>query len=354
MSGAEVLIVEPTASGGLAAHVRDEIAALTSAGVGVERSTAVIGPRPAPRADLRAVRTLLTSLRGSGAPSTVHAHGLRAGALTALAARFMRRSERPRLVVTLHNRTVGTLSALAIGLGLALAIARTADAVLAVSPDLLASQRRLGARDAALAVVPAAPPRQAGSAELAAARTLWPRDDAVLRCVTLARLAPQKGLDVLLDAVAIAESRRPGGIALVIAGDGPLGARLRARIEEERLPVSLVGRRDDVGALLAVSQAAVSAAAWEGQPVWLQEALHAGCPVIATDAGGTSAVTGSAAMLVPVGDAPALAAALLAVQDERVRSRLARASAERAAQLPDRDDMATQLRSVLAPRGIHW
>ena len=62
--------------------------------------------------------------------------------------------------------------------------------------------------------------------------------------------------------------------------------------------------------LLAAADAVVSTARWEGQPVGLQEALHAGAAIVATDAGGTGAVVGDAAILVPVGDVASMARAL--------------------------------------------
>ena len=65
----------------------------------------------------------------------------------------------------------------------------------------------------------------------------------------------------------------------------------------------LLGRRDDVADLLAAADVVVVASLWEGQPLAVQEALRAGPPVVATDAGGTAEVTGDAAVLVPPGDA---------------------------------------------------
>ena len=49
----------------------------------------------------------------------------------------------------------------------------------------------------------------------------------------------------------------------------------------------LLGHRADVPDLLAAADVVVSSAVWEGQPVGIQEALHAGAAVVATDVGGT-------------------------------------------------------------------
>jgi len=378
-----VLLVRPRASGGLAAHVDQEHTALEEAGAEVHASGAVIGERPSPRADGSAVRGLrreVTSLRSTG-PIAVHAHGLRAGALAAIAVRSLRpaRGAAPvRLVVTLHNRTVGGTAVRAMGVVLLRILTSRADVVLAVSPDLAEQAARAGAREVLHAVVPApgaAPDAgDAGTAGASAgpgdpADPADPSDSAdpagpaepagagpSLDVLVIARLAPQKGLPDLLDAVAALE-RDPGTrgrVRVGIAGDGPLRQALAERIAAEQLPVDLLGRREDVPALLARADLVVSAARWEGQPVALQEALRAGRAIIATDAGGTRWVTQEAATLVPVGDAPALASAILEHLDPAVRRHGEQASRQRARSLPGAREMTDQLLDVLAPRDPRW
>lgn len=372
-----VLLVRPTASGGLAAHVQQELELLVAGGWDVGEATVRIQERPRPLADLRTVRTLREQLRTADQPVTVHAHGLRAGALVALA---MPRGGAHRLVVTLHNRTVGSLPTRTVGALLLRVLARRAEIVLAVSPDLAEDARRAGARDVRHAVIPA-PERSAnadsaeesGSAEASegsggsgssgraegAEGAEAPEHsaseshegeespDGRLEVLVVARLAPQKGLHDLLDAVRLLPRDQP--VRFRIAGDGPLHAELAARIRAEQLPVELLGRREDVPALLAAAELYVSAARWEGQPVSLQEVLHAGRAIVATDAGGTRWVTGEAAELVPVGDAPALAAAITALRDPMARRAAEAASRERARELPTAEDLLTQLGEVLAP-----
>ncbi|GAB4096373.1 glycosyltransferase [Brachybacterium horti] len=357
-----VLLVRPRASGGLAAHVDQEHAALEAAGAEVHASAAVIGERPSPRADgaaLRGLRREVTALRSTG-PIAVHAHGLRAGALSALAVRSLgpaRGAAPVRLVVTLHNRTVGGTAVRAAGAVLLRILTSRADVVLAVSPDLAEQAARAGAREVLHAVVPA-PAGLSGSIDpVDPARPAEPADAArPLDVLVIARLAPQKGLPDLLDAVAALE-RDPGTrgrVRVGIAGDGPLRQALAERIAAERLPVELLGRREDVPALLARADLVVSAARWEGQPVALQEALRAGRAIIATDAGGTRWVTQEAATLVPVGDAPALASAILEHLDPAVRRHREQASRQRARSLPGARDMTDQLLDVLAPRDPRW
>ena len=346
-----ILLVRPTASGGLAAHVDHELALLTAAGRDVAEAPVLIGERPHTLADLRTVRTLRAVLTASPAPVVLHAHGLRAGALSALAAR----GRRGRLVVTLHNRTVGSRAGRAVGAALLRILARGADTVLAVSPDLAEAARRAGAADVRHAVIPA--PEPSGPEPPAAGpATVGGADGgagaARLEILVIARLAPQKGLHDLLDAAAVLRDGPP--VRIRVAGDGPLHEELSARIRVEHLPVELLGRRDDVPALLADADLVVSAARWEGQPVSLQEALRAGRAIVATDAGGTRWVTGEAASLVPVGDPAALAAAITAMAAPEARRAAETASRRRARDLPTAEDLLAQLDEVLVADARGW
>ncbi|MBK0329803.1 glycosyltransferase family 4 protein [Brachybacterium sp. MASK1Z-5] len=328
-----------------------ERAVLSEAGVELPEAGVRISSRPAP-ADARTVRTLRERMRGSGARTAVdavHAHGLRAGALAALA-----RGPRglgPRLVVTLHNRVVGPRTVRAMGRLLLRVIRSRADAVLTVSPDL--DPLVHGVPEVEHAIIPAGPGSGATAVSGAtAAASARPARDApdLLEVLVVARLAPQKGLDVLLDALGLlvgeAAPAAPG-LRVRIAGDGPLEPHLRARIRAERLPVELLGRREDVPDLLADCDLVVSSALWEGQPVFLQEALRAGRAIVATDAGGTRLVTGGAALLVPVGDPAALARAITSLRRTEARETAELASRECSRELSGPDDLLAQLTQVL-------
>jgi glycosyltransferase involved in cell wall biosynthesis len=87
---------------------------------------------------------------------------------------------------------------------------------------------------------------------------------------------------------------------------------------------------------------------WEGQPLIVQEALRAGRPLVASRAGGIPDLTGEeAAVLVPQGDAAALAAAVQSVLDDPgLAAKLGAAATRRARQLPsvgDAVDSVTRL-----------
>jgi glycosyltransferase involved in cell wall biosynthesis len=292
-----------------------------------------IADRPRPARDATAVLRL-RRLLGASPPAVVHAHGLRAGAIAALALAGtpVRRSA---LLVTVHNAPPAGGAAGAIYLVLERIVARRADAVASVSPDLAARMRRLGASDGGRALVPAPLTASPSADDLAKLRQEL---GCAGRPVVLAagRLAAQKGLSTLLAAAARWQRRQPVPL-LVIAGDGPLAGGLRAQARAAGLATVFLGQRDDIPALLAVADVVVVASSWEGQPLVVQEALRAGRPLVATRVGGVPELTGEdGALLVPPADPGRLASAVLAVLDDPERGRtLGAAALARAAALPD-------------------
>lgn len=303
-----------------------------------------ISDRPRPLNDLRAVRAL-RALRGAHA---VHAHGLRAGALAALALT----GTRTGLVVTLHNAaTVGGAIGAVYGV-LERIVARRADRILVVSPDLGERMAGLGAGHVEAAVVPAPVLPPSGRSSREVRDELGTGDRPVF--LTVARLAQQKGLESLLDvAAAFGPGRAPAGSApravFLVAGEGPLRAELQGRVDRENLPVGLLGNRSDVGDLLGVAKALLVPSRWEGQPLTVQEALRAGTPVIATAVGGIPPMVGEGGLLVPYGDVAALREAVERVlaDDELVRT-LAGAAARRGAGLPGREEALEAVAAVYA------
>ncbi len=343
-----------SSAGGVARHVAQVVAELSAAGDRVlvagpssVRETVLptgggfepveIADRPH-ASDLRAIRRLAALGK---AADVVHAHGLRAGALTVLALR--NRRHRPRIVVTLHNLPVGGRAIRTVSAVLGRVVARGADVVLGVSGDLVALSSAQGARRAERALVPA-PARRTASASAQQTRAELGLTMEQPVAVTVARLAPQKGLDTLVAAAAQVEL---ADFVWLLAGDGPLEPAVRAQVEESGAPVRVLGRRADVPELFAAADVVVSTAVWEGQPLAVQEALGLGAAVVATDAGGTREVTGDAAVLVPVGDDRELATAVRRVlTDDDERGRLRAAAAERATELPTPADVRAQLLAI--------
>jgi len=313
-----------------------------------------ISERPRPAGDLATIARLRSGL-ARWRPDVVHAHGVRAGAFGSLATAATRRGSRPALVVTVHNAPpAGRAARLTYGL-LERICARRADLVLCVSADLLARMRVLGAARAEQFDVPAPQAEPASAEAVAAARA----DVAAARAdvgagerpvvLTVARLAAQKGLDVLVDAAARWRDRSPRPVT-VVAGDGPLADELRQRASQAAADVVFLGHRRDVPALLAIASVVVLPSRWEARSLVLQEAMRSGVPVVATRAGGTPELTGEdGALLVPPGDAAALAAAVTAVLDDpSLAARLRLAASARAATFPSGKDAVRSAVSIYA------
>ena len=359
-----ILQVCGSAAGGVRAHLADCARLLAADGhdVIVEAPAAVldgldieparaepleIGPRPSLNDTLAVAR-----LRRLGRRADVlHAHGLRAGALAALALGRRRRG-RTRLVVTLHNLTVGGRLTTLVGDRLERLIARRADLVLAVSPDLAERAQDLGTPHVELTIIPAVPPQQPaepGASDAAAAEDAWLRSGA--RLLTVARLAPQKGLPLLLEAAAIlsreVDAGRLTAFTWALAGDGPGREQAAERIAAEQLPVTLLGRRSDAPALMEVADVVVQTSLWEGQPLTIQEALRAGTAIVATDVGGTAVTARGGAVLVDP-QAQAIAEALRTLlSDPEARTRAAERAQAAARGLPGLEDLAAQLRQTV-------
>jgi glycosyltransferase involved in cell wall biosynthesis len=86
---------------------------------------------------------------------------------------------------------------------------------------------------------------------------------------------------------------------------------------------------------------------WEARALVVQEAMRAGVPVVATAVGGVPELTGDAAVLVPPGDARAVATAVgRLLDDERRRRDVAGRALLRAAEWPDEDDTARAVAAV--------
>lgn len=325
-----------------------------------------IGARPS-GADLKALRQLKQL---AATVEVIHAHGLRAGALAVLAAKRLPAAKRPRVVVTLHNLPVGSAPTRLVGKALHLVVVKGADYVLTVSPDLLEKAKQLGLEAGEIAVVPA-PARSlsdcAGTAssetDFGTSASLDPASgpgagsgygassdtdcDAAPCLLTIARLAPQKGLDLLLEAATLIKQR---GIDFtwLVAGDGPLKAQLNQQIADAALPVKLLGRREDIGALLSQADVVVQTSYWEGQPLTLREAMQAGRAIVATDVGGSAYTLAGCGQLVEPQAGPLADAVVAIISDPKRRETLEAASRAAVAKIPGEKQLREQLDRVLA------
>lgn len=339
-----------------------------------------IGARPS-GADLKALRQLKQL---AATAQVIHAHGLRAGALAVLAVKRLPAAKRPRVVVTLHNLPVGSAPTRLVGQALHLVVVKGADYVLTVSPDLLEKAKQLGLKAGEIAVVPA-PARSlsdcAGTAssetDFGTTASLDPASGpgagsgpgigsgsgvgagssygassaasskAAPCLLTIARLAPQKGLDLLLEAATLIKQR---GIDFtwLVAGDGPLKAQLNQQIAAADLPVKLLGRREDIGALLSQADVVVQTSYWEGQPLTLREAMQAGRAIVATDVGGSAYTLAGCGQLVEPQAGPLADAVVAVISDPKRRETLEAASRAAVAKIPGETQLREQLDRVLA------
>jgi glycosyltransferase involved in cell wall biosynthesis len=122
----------------------------------------------------------------------------------------------------------------------------------------------------------------------------------------VARLVPQKGLDVAVRAL--------GGLdaTLVVLGEGPERQRLEALAREQGTRLLLPGRVGDVATVLRRVDALVHPARWEGFGLALLEAMLCGLPVVASRVSSIPEIVadGETGILVPPDDPAALRAAL--------------------------------------------
>ncbi|MFE6771985.1 MULTISPECIES: glycosyltransferase family 4 protein [Streptomyces] len=341
-------------SAGSSAHVGSLAAGLVARGVqvtvcapsAVDRAYdfTATGARflPVPRrSDPAAVAALRAACTGA---DVVHAHGLHAAARTALALS----GRTVPLVMTWHTRRYAEGARRQILHLLERRAARAASVVLAPSSDLVDRARERGARDARFAPVAVPPPRPADASAAGDEGKVRAELGAVDRPLLMAvgSLVPHHGFDTLLDAARVLRRLDPVPL-LVIAGEGRDRGALQRRIRDEELPVTLIGRRDGVGELLAAADLALLPSRWEGRSLLAQEALRAGVPLVATAVGGVPELVGSAAELVPYGNAEALARTVVRLLgDPAARARLAEAGRVQAAGWPTEDDTIAHVLSV--------
>lgn len=179
-----------------------------------------------------------------------------------------------------------------------------------------------------------------------------PENGSATSFVFIGRLAPVKGVDVLLEAFALARQSAPD-IRLTIVGDGPERARLEALAGPMGEAVRFTGylSQGEVAALLAGADALVLASHAEGVPVVLMEAMAAGRAVIATDITGVPELVddGVSGFLVPPGDPAAFAARMAEVaQDPDLRRRLGQAGKARVREAFDVHVEAARIGSLFA------
>jgi len=142
--------------------------------------------------------------------------------------------------------------------------------------------------------------------------------------LVVGRLTEQKGHVHLLEAMHRIVAERPRARLLVV-GEGELRAELEASARATGLAdrVHFLGAREDVPLLLASVDLFVLPSLWEGLSIALLEAMAAALPVVATAVSGTdqAMVPGETGLVVPPGEAEALARAVVELLDDPARAR---------------------------------
>jgi glycosyltransferase involved in cell wall biosynthesis len=247
---------------------------------------------------VRALRRLLREFR----PEAIHAHES-APALVALLARI---GTGIPLAVTFHGADPARLAGFA-------RIAGRAERVVALSDRSARALAQAGVAEARLRRLGLglSPPPAADPAAVAALRAQYLGPGGRVLVLTLARIAHQKGIDILIETAAQVRAARPD-LRFVLAGDGPLRAEMAALSAARGDPVLFAGRTDAPHLALAAADLLLLPSRWEERPFVIGEAFQAGRPVVATDTGGVAELVDPATgRVVPPGDAGALAAALL-------------------------------------------
>ncbi|MFN8543333.1 MAG: glycosyltransferase family 4 protein [Candidatus Binatia bacterium] len=194
---------------------------------------------------------------------------------------------------------------------------RAVDVVIAISDGVRRALLAGGVRPERIRVVPSGIDVEAFAAPAGARARLraeWGVPPDALLVLVIGALERRKGHAVLLAAAAEAPARvhyafcGAGGEAAAIAEAArPLGRR-----------VHVVGFRQDIAACLAAADVVAMPSLQEGLGVAALEAMAAGRPVVASRVGGLAEVVqdGESGLLVPPGDAGALAAALARLERE--------------------------------------
>ncbi len=260
-------------------------------------------------------------------------------------------------VATAHRADVLELPAR--GPGLRAVVGRAVEAldqVVTVSRAIREAAERLGRPRRAVRVV----------ANGADTRVFFPRDRAEARArlglppderilTYVGKLVPRKGVESLVDAMALLAAR-PGGAPLLVAAGvgelrGPLAARAAALGLGDR--VRFVGKvgHDDVAWWMAAGDLFVLPSLSEGLPTVVCEAMAVGRPVIATAVDGTPEIVeeDETGYLVPPRDPAALAEALARVLDDpALAARLGARAHERALELYTWDANARHMARIYA------
>jgi glycosyltransferase involved in cell wall biosynthesis len=332
--------VSGPAAGGIRRHLSDLVEALPARGFrvagavpeglrlpGADRFPLPIGDRPRPLQDLRAAMRLRAAVR-DWSPHVVHAHGVKAALLT------LGSGLRAPVVITFHNLWGGgALTKL-----LRLFTPRAAG-VICVSEAVKASLIAAGVPLPQAQVI-------YNGVDLRRFFPASPASAGAPGVGFIGRLTGEKGIDTLLGAMRRVREAVPA--RLVVAGDGPFRGSVEGAGDLEYL-----GAVEDVVSVYRSLTLVAIPSRSEGLSMTALEAMACGLPVVASRVGGLPEVVveGETGILVPPGDADALAAAILSlVRDPKRAAALGEAGRRRVEARFTLDEMVDRVAEVY--RGV--
>ncbi|MBS4031178.1 MAG: glycosyltransferase family 4 protein [Clostridiales bacterium] len=294
-----------------------------------------------PAQDLAAVCSMTGKLRRETF-DLVHAHGFKAGMVARMAARACR----VPCLITVHNDFAhANVSQLRmVYLAAERYLSRWTTGYIAVSAWLAEElQGAYGVSPDRIVIIPNGIARPAGNMPL---EEELPFPDNMPLVGTVARLAPQKGVEYFIRAVAKLQLQYTH-TGFIIVGDGPLRGELESLARQLGLDgrIYFAGYRQDVPAILARIKIFVQPSLSEGQGITVLEAMSAGCPVVASATGGLKELIrhGENGLLVEPGDIEQLTDAVrLLLEDDK----LAESLAKQAATVAERYDIRNMLEST--------
>jgi glycosyltransferase involved in cell wall biosynthesis len=244
-------------------------------------------------AEYRALRSIIHELN----PRLLHTHGYHADVIGGLAGRAYRIPS----VSTVHGFVGGSRRNRFYELIQLLAL-RRADGVIAVSLPLVDRLVRAGVNSSKVHFVANGFIAKSSMLSRQSAREKLHLADGCRIAGWIGRLSPEKGPDVMVDAVV----RCNPNWHVSMIGDG----KARAALEERAVRLGIAdrvvwhGAHSEAGTLMPAFDAFVLSSRTEGTPIALFEAMHAGIPIIATRVGGVPDVVSSREAIVVEPDSP--------------------------------------------------
>jgi len=157
-------------------------------------------------------------------------------------------------------------------------------------------------------------------AERRAVRLEWNVRDGEILIARAARMDPVKDYPLFLRAAAQV-SRALGNVKVACVGDNTDDAALNQMATAEGIADRIVwtGGRSDMRSVYNAVDICVSSSSSEGFPNAVAEPMACGTPCVATDVGDSARLVGDAGIIVPAGDADAMAEAIMRLIRDRLQ-----------------------------------